>query len=87
MARNITEELHKVEEEGFISEAKLKAIYSRMGDEIAKDQGYSDLRGLDAVCRYLVDRYHWLPQQVRNLSVDDLRLLLDGYKKTPRRKK
>jgi len=65
----------------FVAEGEMKAVFSMLGDTIAKDQEYEDLRGMDAVYRYLIDKYHWLPHEVRSLSVEDLSLLLDGYKK------
>jgi hypothetical protein len=67
-------------EKHFLAEGEMKSIFSMLGDTIARDQGYEDLRGMDAIFRYLIDKYHWLPHQVRNLSVEDLALLLDGYK-------
>lgn len=68
-------------EKAFLAEGEMKFVFSRLGDTIAKDQGYEDLKGMDAIYRYLMDKYHWLPHQVRNLPVDDLALLFDGYKK------
>lgn len=68
-------------EKQFIAEGEMKSIFSMLGDTIAEDQGYEDLRGMDAIHRYLIDKYHWLPHQVRSLSVEDLGLLFDGYKK------
>ncbi|MCP4721182.1 MAG: hypothetical protein GY860_17145, partial [Desulfobacteraceae bacterium] len=37
------------------------------------------LHGMDAVYRYLIDKYKWLPHQVRALSIEDLSLLFDDY--------
>lgn len=72
-------ELHSATERLFVAEAKLKSEFSKQGDSIAADQGYHGLNGMDAVYRYLIDKYHWLPCQVRSLSVDDLSLLLSDY--------
>ena len=71
--------LGEAEQNLFDEEAKLKGAFARLGDKIAKDKGYSQLSGLDAVYRHLIDKYHWLPSEVRSLSVDDLSMLLDGY--------
>lgn len=67
-------------EKQFLAEGEMKSVFSILGDTIAEDQGYEDLRGMDAIFRYLIDKYHWLPHQVRSLSVEDLSLLLDGYR-------
>ena len=72
-------QLHKATEALYLAEAQLKSAISEQGEKIAKDQDYKNLNGLEAVHRYLIDRYHWLPDQVRSLSVDDLNLLLEGY--------
>ncbi|MCG8632231.1 MAG: hypothetical protein MI863_00305 [Desulfobacterales bacterium] len=68
-------------EKQFLAEGEQKHVFSMLGDTIAKDLGYEDLRGMDAIHRYLIDKYNWLPHQVRSLSVEDLSLLFDGYKK------
>ena len=68
-------------EKALLAEGEMKFVFSRLGDTVAKDHGYEDLKGMDAIYRYLMDKYHWLPHQVRSLSVDDLALLFDGYKK------
>lgn len=51
----------------------------QLGDHIAKNEGYPGLGGQDAIYRFLIDKYNWTPEQVRALSADDLRILLDGY--------
>lgn len=81
MADSLCKDYQERAEQQFVAEGEMKSVFSMLGDTIAKDQGYEDLRGMDAVHRYLIDKYHWLPHQVRNLSVEDLSLLLDGYKK------
>lgn len=70
--------IHQTTEELYVANAKLKAEIARRGDAIAKKQGYPNLCGMEAVHRYLIDKYHWLPDQVRSLSVEDLQLLLDN---------
>ena len=69
--------LHEKTEEIYVSEARIKALIAESGDEVAKKHGYKKLYGMDAIYRYLIDKYHWLPDQVRSLSVEDLQLLLD----------
>ena len=77
------ENFHKTNEEHLVGEAKLKAEIGRMGDMIARHEGYENLFGMEAVFRYLIDKYKWLPHEVRGLSVDDLTMLLDGYETDP----
>lgn len=51
----------------------------QIGNKIATKMGYDNLNELDAIYRYLIDKYNWLPSQVRELTKEDLLLLLDGY--------
>ncbi|MBW1702387.1 MAG: hypothetical protein JRJ69_07865 [Deltaproteobacteria bacterium] len=81
MAKSKKNKIHEAEENLFIVEGHLKYHLARLGDKIAKDQGYSHLDGLEAVYRYLIDKYNWLPDQVKRLSVYDLKMLLDDYEK------
>jgi len=50
-----------------------------IGNHIAVKEGYVGLKGMDAICRYIVDKYKWLPDQVRSLGNNDLDILLAGY--------
>ncbi len=79
MEKDINEEYQERTERLFVAEGEMKAVFSRLGEQIALDQGYEDLHGMDAVYRYLIDKYRWLPHQVRALSIEDLSLLFDDY--------
>jgi hypothetical protein len=45
------------------------------GDFVAKREGYKTHDGLDALHYYLIQEHHWLPRDVRTLSLDDLHFL------------
>lgn len=70
-------ELHEHEKRIYHAEADLKLAISKIGDSLAKKHGYKNLHGMNAVTRYLADKYHWMPHEIRRLSVEDLSLLLD----------
>lgn len=59
---------------------EMAALLEEQGDALAKRMGYDGLRGMDALHRFLIDKHHWLPHQVRSLTVDELKLLLAGVK-------
>jgi hypothetical protein len=61
----------------------LKAKLASVGDSLAAKRGYEGLSGMDAVYRYLIDTYHWLPSDVRALSLRDLEMLLAGVDRAP----
>lgn len=52
-----------------------------IGDSIAKMRGFEHLTEPESIYRYIIDKYNWLPSQVRELTKEDLRLLLEGYNK------
>ncbi len=66
-----------------LAQSKQVLALAGFGDIIAKDEGYTTLDGVDAVIRYIVDKYHWPPHEVRRFSIEDLNLLLDGYGAKP----
>lgn len=55
----------------------LMYLLARFGDHIAEREGYKSHEGMDAVWFFVVNRYHWKPADVRSMSPDDLRWLLD----------
>jgi hypothetical protein len=58
-------------------------VFEKIGDHMAAKEGYVGLRGMEAVHRYLIDKYGWQPEAVRRLSTEDLHLLLAGYDNKP----
>ena len=68
--------LEEAEHRLFRAEAEHKFALVRVGDRIAKDKKYRHLTGLEAIYRYLIDKYHWTPSVVRTLTLDDLDMLL-----------
>eukprot|EP01133_Synstelium_polycarpum_P004190 gene4190-4884_t len=49
------------------------AVY---GDAIAKRENYNTLDGMDAVRFYLVHKFSWPPAQVKGMSYEDIRFVL-----------
>jgi len=46
------------------------------GDYLANREGYKEVYGIESVYYYLIQKYKWLPAQVRALNIEDLHLLL-----------
>jgi hypothetical protein len=57
--------------------ADLNYFLDLFGDELAKRNKYKVHSGMDAICFYLANKYSWTPAQVRGMSYDDLRFMLD----------
>jgi hypothetical protein len=47
------------------------------GEELARRKKYKKHTGMDAIHFHLVEKYHWLPSQVKALNADDLRFLME----------
>jgi hypothetical protein len=58
------------------AEGQLAYHLAVFGDRLAKREKYKSLDGLDAVHFYLVQKFSWLPSQVRSMSYEDLRFVL-----------
>lgn len=62
-----------------IGEDLEKNIWIKRGDDLARKEGYTHLDGLEAIHRYIIDKHHWLPHQVRTLTLEDYYLILGDY--------
>lgn len=59
---------------------------AEIGDRIAKKNRWQTLKGKAAVQRFIIDKYHWLPKDVKKLTDAELRMLLDGVPEAKRPK-
>lgn len=48
------------------------SMLERFGDRLAKEKGYREHEGIEAVRYFLMQKHNWLPSQVRALSTEDL---------------
>ncbi|MGV1097818.1 hypothetical protein ACUUL3_00210 [Thiovibrio sp. JS02] len=76
MPKSTMKDYYKADYDLCVTTGKLKYSLNRFGDHIAKREKYKELKGIDAVHFYLIQKYHWLPSQVRSMSDDDLRFVL-----------
>lgn len=58
------------------AEGQLAYHLAVFGDRLAKREKYKSLEGLEAVHFYLVHKFSWPPAQVRGMSYEDLRFVL-----------
>jgi hypothetical protein len=59
-----------------LQSALAKFLHAK-GDKIAKEYGYNNLYGIEAVYYYLIQKHNWLPSQVKGMSYDDLSFCLE----------
>ena len=60
-----------------VAYGKLAFNLECFGDDLAKKRKYKGHEGMDAIHFYLVEKYHWLPSQVKALNFEDLHFLLE----------
>jgi hypothetical protein len=60
-----------------LSGGELAYYLAVFGDFIAKREGYKEHEELDAIYFYLVQKYSWPISQVRGMSLEDIRFLLE----------
>jgi hypothetical protein len=53
------------------AKADLAFHLERLGDQLAETYDYK-AEGIEAVQFHLMQKHHWLPQDVRSLNIDDL---------------
>lgn len=54
----------------------LNYLLEVFGFDLAKQHGWKDIDGMEAVWLYLINKHHWLPRDVKAMTPDDLRLAL-----------
>lgn len=68
---------YKVLREKYLIEGELAYGLAVFGDELAKRHGYKVHQDIDAVHFYIVQKFSWPLSQVRGMSFEDLRFLLE----------
>lgn len=75
MSKSTEKELYELEYELCKIQGELKYNLVCFGDHVAKREGYKEHKGIDAIIFYLVQKYNWLPSQVKSLNDDDLKFI------------
>jgi len=76
MPKDTAKELNDARRRTHATTGNLNYILERFGDKLAKDRGYKDLDGMEAIWLYLITNYHWTPAYVKSMNTDDIRLVL-----------
>ncbi|XXJ19881.1 hypothetical protein ACR42D_10120 [Desulfovibrio caledoniensis] len=69
-------ELQKATLDYLVGDAKLRFAIYEHAIAIAKDRGVDFTDGLEALYYLFAEKHHWTPEQVRNLSTDELSVLI-----------
>lgn len=72
-----------LEKERFIAMKQLHTVLGEsnyhlevFGFHLAKTEGWKAIDGIEAVHYYLIQKYHWLPRDVRSMTHEEMRLAL-----------
>jgi hypothetical protein len=57
-----------------ILSADSERILEELGDGLAKEHGYP-MEGISAVHYHIIQKYNWLPRDVKSLSIEDMQLV------------
>jgi len=69
-------EINEARERFHDANGKLNYFLELFGDKLAKDQGYKDVDGFEAIYLYLIKTYNWTPAYVKSMNLDDVRFVL-----------
>lgn len=72
----MSKEMNLIRQRANEASANLDLLLEIFGDGLAKKNKWKNLDGLDAVRYYLMQKHHWTPSQLRDMSGDDLRFAL-----------
>ncbi len=70
------EEKYQVLQRLHQAEGNLNYLLAVFGDHLAEREGYKALDGIEAVYFYLVNKFNWMPSQVRAMNYEDIRFAL-----------
>ncbi|WP_299327889.1 hypothetical protein [Parasphingopyxis sp.] len=70
LSRQLTANVHKLD-------GALNFNLEVFGDHIAEREGYQRHQGLEALRFYIIEKFKWLPRDVRTMSLDDMRFILE----------
>jgi len=71
-----SQQRYKILKQKYATQGNLAYFLELFGTFLAEREGYKELDGMQAIYFYLVHKFHWMPKDVRSMSVDDIRFIL-----------
>ncbi len=71
-----SQQRYKILKQKYAAQGNLAYFLELFGNFLAEREGYKELDGMEAINFYLVQKYHWMPKDVRSMNFDDLRFVL-----------
>ena len=67
---------YKILKQKYAAQGNLAYYLELFGNFVAEREGYRQLDGMDAIFFYLVQKFRWMPKDVRSMSFEDIRFVL-----------
>jgi hypothetical protein len=74
---SLAKQADQLRQDDLANRRERSSLLELFGHRLAKREGYREHKGMDALHFFLIQKYHWLPSQVRPLSLDDLEFLFE----------
>lgn len=71
-----SQQRYKVLKQKYAAQGNLAYYLELFGNSLAEREGYKQLDGMEAIFFYLVNKFHWMPKDVRSMSFEDIRFVL-----------
>ncbi|WP_230577672.1 hypothetical protein [Xylella fastidiosa] len=72
----MSKEMNKVRRQEHIARAQINVFLEIFGDDLASKNQWNSLDGIEALHYYLMQKHHWTPAQLREMSYKDLQFAL-----------
>lgn len=71
-----SQQRYRVLKQKYVAQANNAYYLELFGNYIAEREGYKHLDGMEAIYFYLINKFHWMPRDVRSMNYDDIRFVL-----------
>ena len=71
-----SQQRYRVLKQKYAAHGNLAYYLELFGNFLAEKEGYKELDGMKAIFFYLIQKYHWMPKDVRSMSIEDIRFVL-----------
>lgn len=71
-----SQQRYRVLRQKHTAEGNLAYYLELFGNFLAEREGYKHLDGMEAIYFYLIQKYRWMPKDVRAMNIHDIRFLL-----------
>ena len=71
-----TKQRYEILKQKYAAQGNMAYYLEIFGNALAEREGYKELDGMEAIYFYLIQKYKWLPKDVRSMNQEDIRFVL-----------